>query len=292
MTVERRRSNRLMLTIPLRVQGVDENGDPFDCNAQTVDVSRHGARIRISRALASGQHLRVTNLVNRREASFRVAGPLAPMTEKGGEFGVMGPIAPQAESQEEWGMESLDPNSDLWGIRFPPPPPSEDSEPKALLACRECGVAELVRLSLIEVEVLETAGIFSRLCPNCRMTTPWGFAESEPAAKDPQSEPPPVPASAVFPSVERRRHRRALLQLPILIRDYFGGIEIAKSENVSKGGVCFATEKSYYLGEGVMVACPYDKKSQNIEVAAQVVSRQDIPRSNRKIYRVKYKTTS
>ena len=283
MTIERRRSNRLMLTVPLRVRGVDENGDSFDCDAQTIDISRHGARIRIVRALASGQHIRVTNMINRREASFRVAGPLAPMTEKGGDFGVMGPITAQAESQSEWGMESLDPNSDLWGIRFPPPPPSEDSEPKALLVCRECGAAELVRLSLIEVEVLETAGIFSRLCSNCQTTTPWGFAEIE----NPKNE--PAPAGAAASSVERRRHRRAVLQLPILIRDYFGGVEIAKTENVSKSGVCFATEKNYYLGEGILVACPYDKKSQNIEVTAQVVNRQDIPQSHRKVYRVKYK---
>lgn len=288
MAIERRRSNRLMLTVPLRVRGVDENGDSFDCDAQTIDISRHGARIKIARPLASGQHVRVTNLVNRREASFRVAGPLAPMTEKGGEFGVMGPISPQAENQEEWGMESLDPNSDLWGIRFPPPPPSEDSEPKALLACRQCSAAELVRLSLIDVEVLETAGIVSRFCSNCQAIAPWGFGESR--LVETKTDPPSVSGGGAPPAVERRRHRRAVLQLPILIRDYFGGVEIAKSENVSKGGVCFATEKNYYLGEGVMVECPYDKKSQNLEVPAQIVSRQEIPRSHRKVYRVKYKT--
>ncbi|MGH7077344.1 MAG: PilZ domain-containing protein, partial [Acetobacteraceae bacterium] len=91
MAIERRRSNRLMLTLPLRVRGVDENGDAFDCEAKTIDVSRHGARIRIARPLASGLHVRLTNLLNRREAAFRVAGPVAPLTEKGGDFGIMGP---------------------------------------------------------------------------------------------------------------------------------------------------------------------------------------------------------
>ncbi|MGH9358764.1 MAG: PilZ domain-containing protein, partial [Terriglobia bacterium] len=196
--------------------------------------------------------------------------------------------SPRAESQSEWGMEALDVNSDLWGIRFPPPPPSEDSEPKALLACRQCGSTELARLSLVEVDVLETAGILSRYCSNCESSAPWGFAESE--LKHSKNEPPALPAAGGAPSAERRRHRRAVLQLPIRIRDYFGGIEIAKSENVSKGGVCFATEKNYHLGEGLMVACPYDEKSQNIEVTAHVVSRQEIPQSHRKVYRVKYKT--
>ncbi len=289
MTIERRRSNRLMLTVPLRVRGADENGDPFDCDAQTIDISRHGARIRIARSLASGQHVRLTNLVNRREAAFRVAGPTAPMTEKGGDFGVMGPISARAESQKEWGMEALDENSDLWGIRFPPPPPSQDSEPKALLACRQCGSTELVRLSLVEVDVLETAGIFTRDCSPCESSTPWGFAESELVGKH---SPDAAPADAGAPPTERRRSRRAVLQLPIRVRDYFGGIEIAKSENVSKGGVCFMTEKNYHLGEGLMVACPYDKKSQNIEVAAQVISRQEVPQSHRKVYRLKYKASS
>ncbi len=282
MTFERRRSNRLMLTIPLRVRGSDENGEAFECDAQTIDISRHGARIRIARTLAGGQQVTLINLANRREAPFRVAGPLAPMTKQGGEFGVMGPLAHGAETEDEWGMESLDTNANLWGIRFPPP--TQDSEPKALLACRECGGAELVRLTLVEVDVLETSGIIRHFCPACGHATPWGYAESEivaEAARQPWGEPPPP--------IERRRHRRAVLQIPIQVRDYFGGLEIAKSENVSKGGVCFTSEKSYQLGEGIMVACPYDKNSPNLEVPAQIIVRQEVPRSHRRIYRARYK---
>lgn len=283
-----------MLTIPLRVIGEDENGVAFECEAQTIDVSRHGARIRIAHPLNSGQELRIINQLNRREAAFRVAGPLVPLTEKGGEFALTGPLSAKLERRNQWGMECLDLNIDLWGIRFPPASADQNSDPKALLACRECKTAELVHLTLGAVDVLETAGIFSRYCSGCKRDTPWGYAPGQPEG---QPLPPKgegseaAQATAPAPS-ERRRHRRVVLQLPILVRDYFGGVEITKSENVSKGGICFASEKNYQLGEGIMVACPYDQASHNIEVPAQIASCQELEGTQRKIYGIRYKSKS
>lgn len=282
MTSERRRSDRLMLTLPLLVRGQDESGDPFECEAQTIDVNRHGARIRIARFLQSGQTLKVVNRLNRREGVFRVAGPLVPLTEKGGEFGFTGPIALDAIQSNEIGRETLDSNASLWGIRFPPLSEDGTSNPRALLACRHCLSAEMVRITLIELEVLETSGILVRHCPACQSTTPWGYAESELNGAD---SPNPAAESAK----ERRKGRRVVLQLAILVRDYFGGVEIAKSENVSKGGVCFASEKIYQVGEGVMIACPYDKAGHNIEVPAHIVTRRKVDGTNRRIYGVRYK---
>src|SRR5215831_9235411 len=74
MPEEKRRSQRVKLSIPLRVQGVDDAGTAYECEARTVDLNRHGARIQISRPLLGGQVIRVTNVANRREANFRVAG--------------------------------------------------------------------------------------------------------------------------------------------------------------------------------------------------------------------------
>jgi hypothetical protein len=295
MSIERRRSDRLMLTIPLRVIGTDEYGETFECEAQTIDVNRHGARIRISRLLHSGEQVRIINKVNRREATFRVAGPLIPLTEKGGEFGVLGPISSRMQKESTCGLECLDPDVDLWGIRFPAASTQQDSAPKALLACRQCGQTELIRLSLVEVDVLESSGILQRHCPKCDAVTPWGYAESELTGESSASgaEGDQGVASTDSASTrEKRRHRRAVLQLPTLVRDYFGGVEITKSENVSKGGICFASEKNYQLGEGVMVACPCDKAGQNIEVPAQIVSRREIEGTNRKIYGLRYKGKS
>lgn len=285
MPIERRRSDRLTLTVPLLITGVDENGEEFECDAQTVNVNRDGARILIPRFLRSGQEVKVVNKINRRKAVFRVAGPLAPLTEKGGEFGFMGPIALQDRGKSETGASGIDSSSSLWGIRFPPLVAGEEAAPKALAACRQCKTVELIYTSLIEIEVLETSGILARHCVKCGAETPWGYSETEL-----QSAGSVENLVSTASGEERRKHRRVVLQMPILIRDYFGGVEVTKSENVSKGGVGFASEKIYQIGQGVMIACPYDKASHNIEVPGHIASRREINGTNRKLYGVRYKS--
>lgn len=286
MAIERRRSDRLMLTIPLLVRGVDENGEAFECEAYTININRHGARIRMARILHGGQQVKVLNKLSRKEAVFRVAGPLTPLTERGGEFGFMGPIALDTSGSTEPGKESLDSTSSLWGIRFPSLPGGEDSCAKALLACRECRQPEMARLTMVDIEVLDSSGILARHCAVCQCTTPWGHAESATKETSPAAESSVAEGAS---GRERRRSRRLLLQMPTLVRDYFGGIEITTSENVSKGGVCFASEKIYQIGEGIMVACPYDKAGQSIEVEAVIVSRRNIDGTHRRVYGVRYR---
>jgi hypothetical protein len=96
-------------------------------------------------------------------------------------------------------------------------------------------------------------------------------------------------AKAQVEGSDRRRHRRICLQLPVLVRDYYGGVEISKSENVSKGGFCFASEKTYHVGQGIMAVCPYNSSSsQNIEVKARFVRRHLLEGTQRKLYGVRY----
>jgi hypothetical protein len=279
MVAEKRRSDRLMLTIPLEVQGVDAKGDSFKDEARTITLNRHGARIQITRPLRNGQTLLMTNLVGRRGAEFRVVGPVSPITEQGG----------------EWGVEYVDPKENIWGIQFPPSADVEDANSKALLECRVCRDVALMRLSLVEVEVLETSGLLSRTCMACKEVTPWGYAEKvaglEPRPGEVRAAPSEVGAPAVR-GAEQRRHRRLPLQLPVLIRDYYGGIEITKSENVSKGGFCFVSEKDYALGGGVLVVCPYNPAGQNIEVRAKIVRQRTVQGGKRRVYGVRYEPQS
>lgn len=275
MEAEKRRSDRLMLTIPLRVHGTDSNGSSFVDQARTVTLNRHGARIQIVRPLTSGQTVRLVNLVVNREAEFRVVGPVAPPTDKGG----------------EWGVECLDQKRDIWGIQFPPVVEGQTSDSAALLECRKCHTVVLQRVSLVEVEVLETSGLLSRRCENCAGETRWGYAEKQVAMGAPPGESAMVAeaGAAVAPGAIQRKHRRVSLQLPALVKDYYGGVEITKTENVSKGGFCIASEKDYQVGEGVMVACPYSASAQqSIEVRARVVRRQNIEGTNRKVYGIRY----
>jgi hypothetical protein len=277
MSVEKRRSDRLMLTIPLSILGSDEKGQSFKVEGRTITINRHGARIHLGQPLIGGQLLRIINQISRREADFRVVGPVIPLTDRGG----------------EWGVECLDLKKDMWAIHFPPPADSQTTEPRAFLECRRCHALALGRLSLVEVEVLEAAGIISRQCETCQITSPWGYAEKD--VTMPQS---PVErglvenAEATAPAVARedqlRRHRRVGLQLSVLVRDYYGSVEITRSENVSKGGLCFASDRKYHLGQALMVACPYDRSASNIEIHARVVRFQNVEGSIRKIYGVRY----
>lgn len=273
--MERRRSDRLLLTIPLRVEGTDARGREFESEARTVIINRHGARIQLKYFLKGGQVMRLVNLVNHRIADFRVVGPTEPYSEKGGEYAVA----------------TLNPDINIWGIQFPPPAESEVTTPKALVECRTCHTVALQRLSMVEVEVLESAGIFSRMCEKCGQPTPWGHAEQQLAMEGPPGEEEmfrEARGGVTTAEANRRQHRRISLQLPILVRDYYGGAEITKSENISKGGFCFASEKTYQLGEAVMVICPYDPAAQNIEVRSKIVRRRQIEGINRKIYGVRY----
>jgi hypothetical protein len=273
--MERRRSDRLLLTIPLRLEGVDDAGREFEAEARTVILNRHGARIHLQRVLKAGQTVRLANLVNQRMADFRVVGPTEPYSEKGGEYAVA----------------KLNPDINVWGIQFPPPSENEVSTPKALVECRVCHTVALLQLTLVEVEVLESAGIFSRQCEKCRQPTPWGHAEKQVAMESPPGEEEmfrQAQAEAAVSDANRRQHRRVSLQLPVLVRDYYGGAEITKTENVSKGGFCFTSEKTYQLGEAVMVICPYDPAGQNIEIRSKIARQRDIEGTSRKIYGVRY----
>jgi PilZ domain len=276
MGSEKRRSDRLMLTVPLLVSGDDPKGGKFSDDMRTVTLNRHGARILSPRILVNGQTIRITNLVSRRKADFRVVGPLSPHSEKGG----------------EWGVECIDGQENIWGIQFPPPPAGQEAESAALLECRKCHTVALLRVSLVEFEVLGASGLLTKACESCKASTPWGYAEKQVAMSAPPEEAAMIAEAGKANSAPRgadlRQHRRVALQLPVLIRDYSGNFEVTKSENVSKGGFCFSSEKEFHVGEGVMVACPYSKTDQSLEVSAKIVRRQKMVGAKRNIYGVRY----
>src|ERR1700730_14685471 len=117
---ERRDTERLRLTIPIRVLSLDTARGEFSEDTYTVLVNRTGARIGLKHQVLQGDTLRIINLENYAEADFRVVGPtqLAEGTAT------------------EWGIECLDLKRNIWGVEFSPPLPSGSSEAGALLQCR------------------------------------------------------------------------------------------------------------------------------------------------------------
>jgi len=251
---ERRRSPRIMFSIPVRVRGRDAEGERFEVTGRTITLSRHGARLQLPRLLKAGEVLHVLNQFNRVEGDFRVAGPLAP------------PVPRRAE----WGIDCLGENEAIWGVRFPRP--SETGEARALLECRRCNSLALQPLSLVEVEVLETAGLLSNPCTRCGASTPWGY---------------PVRAfeedSKIFQAVaerggraevleaDRRNAPRQAVQLPSRLRNYYGEREFVQTENNSPEGFCFVSDREYLIGQGILVICPYNAEIPRPELSAHIV---------------------
>ena len=265
---ERRRSDRVMLTMPLRVQGKDHLGHAFDVEGRTLILSRYGACIHSTRPLRYGQFISLYCPSTFRRAGFRVVGPIEPYTDKGG----------------EWAVETIDPEVNLWGIAFPPVSQEEIESQKALLECRSCQKLALLRITLGEADVLETAGIIQKQCPNCKNETPWGH----PAKQISGADAPSAAAPAGKSENERRINRRSALQLPLMVRDFLGHSETLRTENLSKTGLCFISGEDYLMGQGLVVICPYNPAEAAVGVRARVVRREENAALGKRIYGVRY----
>jgi hypothetical protein len=219
----RRRTERLLLSIPVRVEGFGVSGQKFSENTRTVIINRHGASIQLKQPVTPGLTLTISNLMANRGAEFRVVGPTQPRSDEGG----------------EWGVECKDEKRNIWGIDFPPVQ-DEESSCSALLECRRCHNVALTPLSLVENDVLSASGLLTKECQTCGRPTPWGYNEKQVAIPPPGQEPEPSIKEIIEPprpDSTRRSHLRVALRLPIRVRSYYGAEEVGKTENVSKGGL-------------------------------------------------------
>ena len=100
---ERRRGERLMIRIPVKVYALGKDGQHVNEAAETVVVSRHGALLRVSSALKHGTTLEVMNGFTQKIEKFRVVW--VSEKPKDGRFDI--------------GIELLSPQEEFWGVRFP-----------------------------------------------------------------------------------------------------------------------------------------------------------------------------
>jgi hypothetical protein len=78
------------------------------------------------------------------------------------------------------------------------------------------------------------------------------------------------------------------LRLPIRIRNSKDETDLTKSENVSKGGLAFTSDKVYEVEELLQVTCPYNPPSDCIEVPGRVVRLKEVAGTGRYLYGVMY----
>jgi hypothetical protein len=275
---ERRRSARLWMTIPLSVEGLDSGGRTMEYEGRAIGLNRYGARIQIPRSLDKGQAVRVKSPMGRCEAEFRVVEPIASRGEKGGEYG----------------MECLNEKDNFWGIEFPKSEGAADAT--VLLECGICHSVALLPLTLSEVEALRSIGMVGIPCHTCAAVSPWRYAElrvppHRGGAVRRSVEGQPDGISSVIEAIDRG-HRRVYMQLPIGIRDARGNAEITRTENISKCGFCFASEKKYLPGEIVMAVFPLESMAMKTELPVRIVRELAIEGCDRKFYGATFEASS
>ena len=102
--MKQRPSMRIPKALRVKVRGVDRNGQPFVQTALTKDISPKGARLEGLTCLhGAGQVIEVQRWWKR--ARFRVVWVGEPGTQM----------------MDQAGIFCLEPDKNIWGVRFPPP---------------------------------------------------------------------------------------------------------------------------------------------------------------------------
>ena len=244
----RRRSDRILAPVRIRVIGNDLNGVSFAEETVTVSFNQQGARISLTHALLPDDIVLIMNLENSIEEEFRVVGAFQKV------FG----------DRQEWGVEALNPESKTWGVTFAPP--AEGIQPKVLIECAACKTAAQSPLSSIEYDVLLSTGLISRHCNRCGEHTRWKPSEQPFTAE--------IIASSVRSSStgqEQRKNRRIKLAMRIRVRNSWGQADIAQTRDVSKSGLCFVSTQQYGMADIVYITLPFADNQVPIETPGKIV---------------------
>ena len=114
---QQRRSQRILLSIPVVATGRHANGVVFTERTKTLVVNAHGALIQLRAAVLYGQEIRIKNVATNEEITCSVAD-----------------INPGSTGIPEVGIAFAKPNAGFWHVAFPP----EDWTPRSPEAKRVC----------------------------------------------------------------------------------------------------------------------------------------------------------
>jgi hypothetical protein len=103
LAANRRRSQRVLMTVPVRVSGQSGAGLPFDEATHTRAISAHGALILVSTQVNRGQRLTLSNVQTKAALECVVAH-----------------IDRKQSSHPQVGVEFMLPNPIFWHVAFPP----------------------------------------------------------------------------------------------------------------------------------------------------------------------------
>lgn len=103
-TRERRRGDRVLIRVPIKIYGIGKDGKHVNEDAQAIVVSRTGALVRTVTPLKPGSSLEVRHGHSQQTERFRVVW----VSER------------SKEGKFDAGIELHEPREEFWGIRFPP----------------------------------------------------------------------------------------------------------------------------------------------------------------------------
>jgi PilZ domain len=265
-----RRSERVSMTLLLNISGKDSQGQEFSEPASTMLINQHGAVILFGRDLLPEQTIHIQRRApseSHRQADVRVVG----------QFG-------KQESDFLYGIEVLDPSTDLWGVEFPPVAESNEAVARMLLECSHCRRREVVYLNEMELRAFESNRGIARHCRTCGVPTIWAQAPHEDPKKVGRSSRARKDGDASGEPAEghekRQRQRiRLKTRLTACVRQTGFDDELAVCEDISPVGVCFRSKRRYDADAQIDIAVPYSPDSGNIFLPARVVYSEEIPKA-------------
>jgi hypothetical protein len=243
-----RQSDRVFLTIPIRVSCIRGRSEVFVEEGQTIDISRHGATIKVDRELFAGEIVKVQRLDGAgKEVMARVVGRVA----RGSEGHV-------------FGLTILDlAVANPWGIVFPAVADMDNAVLRALLRCVSCERTEVTYLNEFETDLLLCHHYISRPCEQCGGWTTWNR---------PHDHPPAGPITAAAPGTQNRRsHGRIHVEAVGCVRHPALGSEVVVVRELARGGLSFFSATKYPDGSRIEIAVPYSSKAPNIYSPARIV---------------------
>lgn len=244
----RRRTDRILAPVRIRVIGNDASGVSFAEETVTITFNQQGARISLTHSLLPDDVILIKNLDNDVEEEFRVVGGLQQV------FG----------DRREWGVEATNSSSEIWGIEFTQP--ADGLQPKVLIECAACKRPAQAVLSSIEYDVLLSTGLISRHCERCAETTRW-----RPSVQPLTAELLAASTQAVAATQDKRKTRRLKLTMRIRVRNTWGVNDIAQTRDVSKSGLCFVSSQRFQVGDDIFVTLPFADLQTPVETPARIV---------------------
>jgi hypothetical protein len=108
-TGARRRSQRVLMQVAVRIRGIDAQGKAVEEETQTLAINAHGALVLLESRLTSGCKVQLQHKKTQEEHECHVA--------------FLGPVR---SGKAEIGLEFTSPHPTFWRVAFPP----EDWTPK------------------------------------------------------------------------------------------------------------------------------------------------------------------